>query len=77
MTADDTMTLKTALRKVTNDALVLEIALRNVTLTLNNLITECLNVEGKPTTPSMQILMRSRAALPSYCTQSFNHKDKQ
>ena len=57
-----------------NDTKILEIALREMSLSLDALISECTAADGKPTAPSRQILMRSRGLLPPYCEMSLSKK---
>ena len=55
---------------------ILEIALKIMTLALNELVLECTDDDGKPKAPTKQDLMHARALLPAYCSQSLI-KEKQ
>jgi len=59
---------------MSNEIKILEIALQKISSAMDELINDCLDESGKPKSPSMQVLMRSRGLLPPYCKQSLSKK---
>jgi len=49
---------------------ILELALKVMYINLNDLITECIDEDGKPKKPSRGDLMRARACLPPQYSQT-------
>lgn len=56
------------------DTEVLEIALRRMSLALNELVMECLNIDGSAKAPSRQAIMRACGLLPPYCSQTLSKR---
>lgn len=52
--------------------LILELAIREMSLALDALTAECTDADGKPKAPSRQVLMRSRGMLPPYCERALS-----
>lgn len=61
--------------KMSEDTILLELALREMSLALDALAEECTDADGKPKAPSHKSLMRSRGLLPPYCEQSLSRKN--
>jgi len=60
--------------KKTNDVEILELSLREMTLALDALITECSGNDGASVAPDKKSLMRYRGLLPAYCKNSFKRE---
>ena len=58
---------------MTDDSLILELALKQLTIEFNKFIGECLNGE-EIKAPSKQALMKARACLPSNYEYGFKRK---
>ena len=62
-------------RAVSNvDKRVLELALQQMSLALDALVTECTDTDGNPKGPSKQSIMRARGLLPPYCGMALSKK---
>lgn len=49
------------------DKEILLLSIKALTQTLDDLVGECMDAEGKPKTPSYRALMSARGALPQWC----------
>ena len=52
------------------DAMVLEAAVQVVSKALNDLVSACMDEEGKPKAPDRKALMKARAMLPPRCDKA-------
>ena len=53
---------------------VLEVALRVMSLALDALISDCIDVKGSAKAPERAALMKARSMLPPYCAQALSQK---
>lgn len=60
-----------------DDHRILEVALKVMSLALDNLVAACLDENGKPKAPDRKDLMQARSKLPAYCSHTLAPKTKQ
>ena len=57
-----------------NDVEILELSIESLSKEFDELISRCMDSEGKPKQPDSKALIRAKACLPSYCDNAFKRK---